>query len=86
MRPSTKNALTAQRFRSHALSTIPRPDAVSTALENRQGVYDNELNYYVQINLKTAWIDASFLYSTQEPWVAEMRAFSGGRLKETDVC
>ena len=35
-----------------------------------------------QLNEKTAWIDASFLYSTQEPWVNAMKAGRGGRLKE----
>ena len=35
-----------------------------------------------QTNDKTSWIDGSFLYSTQEPWVNAMKAGSGGRLKE----
>ena len=36
----------------------------------------------MQINEKTTWIDGSFLYSTSEPWVAAMRSFEGGRLRE----
>ncbi|PAV57045.1 hypothetical protein WR25_26113 [Diploscapter pachys] len=34
------------------------------------------------INERTAWIDASFIYSTQEPWVATQRSFKNGRLLE----
>ena len=35
-----------------------------------------------QINERTSWIDASFLYSTQEPWVAALRSFENGTLLE----
>uniref|UniRef100_A0A914V6A1 Uncharacterized protein n=1 Tax=Plectus sambesii TaxID=2011161 RepID=A0A914V6A1_9BILA len=35
-----------------------------------------------QLNDKTSWIDASFLYSTQEPWVAELRSWENGTLSE----
>ncbi|GMR43024.1 hypothetical protein PMAYCL1PPCAC_13219 [Pristionchus mayeri] len=35
-----------------------------------------------QVNERTAWIDASFLYSTQIPWIESMRAFTNGTLKE----
>jgi dual oxidase len=35
-----------------------------------------------QINERTSWIDASFLYSTQEPWVAALRSFENGSLLE----
>ncbi|CAD5221006.1 unnamed protein product [Bursaphelenchus xylophilus] len=38
-----------------------------------------------QVNDRTAWIDASFLYSTQEPWVAALRSYVNGTLKEHDV-
>uniref|UniRef100_A0A915CXX0 Uncharacterized protein n=1 Tax=Ditylenchus dipsaci TaxID=166011 RepID=A0A915CXX0_9BILA len=35
-----------------------------------------------QVNDRTSWIDASFLYSTQEPWVAALRSFENGTLLE----
>lgn len=35
-----------------------------------------------QVNERTSWIDASFLYSTQEPWVATLRAWRNGTLAE----
>ncbi|KAL3120520.1 hypothetical protein niasHT_009345 [Heterodera trifolii] len=35
-----------------------------------------------QINERTSWIDASFLYSTQEPWVAALRSFENGTMLE----
>lgn len=35
-----------------------------------------------QINQRTSWIDASFLYSTQEPWVHALRSFVNGTLRE----
>ncbi|GMT20614.1 hypothetical protein PFISCL1PPCAC_11911, partial [Pristionchus fissidentatus] len=35
-----------------------------------------------QVNERTAWIDASFLYSTQIPWIESMRSFTNGTLKE----
>lgn len=34
------------------------------------------------MNEKTSWIDASFLYSTQEPWVAALRSWKNGTLAE----
>ncbi|GMS90381.1 hypothetical protein PENTCL1PPCAC_12556, partial [Pristionchus entomophagus] len=37
-----------------------------------------------QVNERTSWIDASFLYSTQIPWIESMRSFSNGTLKEGD--
>ncbi|OZC08712.1 FAD-binding domain protein [Onchocerca flexuosa] len=36
----------------------------------------------LQVNECTSWIDASFLYSTQEPWVAALRAWHNGSLLE----
>ncbi|KAI6201072.1 NAD(P)H oxidase (H(2)O(2)-forming) [Aphelenchoides besseyi] len=36
----------------------------------------------VMTNDRTSWIDASFLYSTQEPWVAALRSFQNGTLLE----
>ncbi|VDN04297.1 unnamed protein product, partial [Thelazia callipaeda] len=35
-----------------------------------------------QVNERTSWIDASFLYSTQEPWVATLRSWRNGSLLE----
>ncbi|KAK0417047.1 hypothetical protein QR680_012805 [Steinernema hermaphroditum] len=35
-----------------------------------------------QTNDRTSWIDASFLYSTQEPWVAALRSWRNGSLAE----
>uniref|UniRef100_A0A1I8ARM6 NAD(P)H oxidase (H2O2-forming) n=1 Tax=Steinernema glaseri TaxID=37863 RepID=A0A1I8ARM6_9BILA len=35
-----------------------------------------------QVNDRTSWIDASFLYSTQEPWVAALRSWKNGSLEE----
>uniref|UniRef100_A0A915J7Z2 NAD(P)H oxidase (H2O2-forming) n=1 Tax=Romanomermis culicivorax TaxID=13658 RepID=A0A915J7Z2_ROMCU len=35
-----------------------------------------------QVNERTSWIDASFLYSVQEPWVNAMRSFHSGLLRE----
>uniref|UniRef100_A0A915BN44 NAD(P)H oxidase (H2O2-forming) n=1 Tax=Parascaris univalens TaxID=6257 RepID=A0A915BN44_PARUN len=36
----------------------------------------------VKVNERTSWIDASFLYSTQEPWVAALRSWRNGTLAE----
>ncbi|CAJ0580698.1 unnamed protein product, partial [Mesorhabditis spiculigera] len=38
-----------------------------------------------QTNERTSWIDASLLYSTQEPWVAALRSWKNGRLSEGDM-
>ncbi|CAI4224724.1 unnamed protein product [Auanema sp. JU1783] len=38
-----------------------------------------------QVNDRTSWIDASFVYSTQEPWVAIQRSFKNGRLHEGNM-
>uniref|UniRef100_A0AC35FZC6 NAD(P)H oxidase (H2O2-forming) n=1 Tax=Panagrolaimus sp. PS1159 TaxID=55785 RepID=A0AC35FZC6_9BILA len=35
-----------------------------------------------QVNDRTSWIDGSFIYSTQEPWVAELRSWQNGTLAE----
>ncbi|PIO73712.1 hypothetical protein TELCIR_04307 [Teladorsagia circumcincta] len=35
-----------------------------------------------QVNERTAWIDASFVYSATEAWVASMRSFENGTFKE----
>uniref|UniRef100_A0A0N5APC8 NAD(P)H oxidase (H2O2-forming) n=1 Tax=Syphacia muris TaxID=451379 RepID=A0A0N5APC8_9BILA len=35
-----------------------------------------------QVNERTSWIDASFLYSVEEPWVASLRSWSNGTLAE----
>uniref|UniRef100_A0A0M3HGL7 Uncharacterized protein n=1 Tax=Ascaris lumbricoides TaxID=6252 RepID=A0A0M3HGL7_ASCLU len=35
-----------------------------------------------KVNERTSWIDASFLYSTQEPWVAALRSWRNGTLAE----
>ncbi|VDM68320.1 unnamed protein product, partial [Strongylus vulgaris] len=35
-----------------------------------------------QVNERTAWIDGSFVYSVMEAWVATMRSFENGTLKE----
>ena len=35
-----------------------------------------------QVNERTSWIDASFLYSVEEPWVAALRSWSNGTLAE----
>ncbi|WKX98615.1 hypothetical protein Q1695_013921 [Nippostrongylus brasiliensis] len=35
-----------------------------------------------QVNEVTAWIDGSFVYSVMEAWVATMRSFQNGTLKE----
>lgn len=37
------------------------------------------------MNERTSWIDASFIYSTQEPWVAELRSWKNGTLAEGDM-
>lgn len=36
----------------------------------------------LQVNERTSWIDASFLYSIQEPWIAALRAWHNGSLLE----
>ena len=36
---------------------------------------------FLQTNRMTSWIDASFVYSTNEAWVNAMRTFVGGSLK-----
>ena len=33
------------------------------------------------MNLMTSWIDGSFVYSSQEAWVATMRSYRNGSLK-----
>ncbi|KAE9420028.1 hypothetical protein Angca_005703, partial [Angiostrongylus cantonensis] len=35
-----------------------------------------------QVNERTSWIDGSFVYSVMEAWVATMRSFENGTLKE----
>ncbi|XGW18396.1 hypothetical protein V3C99_002767 [Haemonchus contortus] len=35
-----------------------------------------------QVNERTAWIDGSFVYSVMEAWVATMRSFQNGTLRE----
>ena len=37
--------------------------------------------FALQTNRMTSWIDASFVYSTNEAWVNAMRTFVGGSLK-----
>ncbi|MFH4983473.1 hypothetical protein AB6A40_010182 [Gnathostoma spinigerum] len=37
------------------------------------------------VNDRTSWIDASFLYSTQEPWVAALRSWENGTLAEGSI-
>ena len=34
-----------------------------------------------QLNRMTSWIDGSFVYSTKEAWINEMRTFQNGTLK-----
>ncbi|KAK6741023.1 hypothetical protein RB195_009088 [Necator americanus] len=38
-----------------------------------------------QVNERTAWIDGSFVYSVMEAWVATMRSFENGTLREGNV-
>ncbi|CAD6199146.1 unnamed protein product [Caenorhabditis auriculariae] len=38
-----------------------------------------------QINERTAWIDGSFVYSTNEAWVMSMRSYHNGRLLEGPI-
>uniref|UniRef100_A0A0K0DSC4 NAD(P)H oxidase (H2O2-forming) n=1 Tax=Strongyloides stercoralis TaxID=6248 RepID=A0A0K0DSC4_STRER len=52
--------------------------------------YDTETGHGLnspreQINERTSWIDASFLYSTNEPWVAALRSWHEGTLTEGEV-
>ncbi|KAG1681999.1 Dual oxidase [Nymphon striatum] len=37
-----------------------------------------------QVNAMTSWIDASFLYSTSEPWINCMRSFVNGTLRSEE--
>ncbi|KJH47788.1 animal hem peroxidase [Dictyocaulus viviparus] len=39
-------------------------------------------NHRIEVNERTAWIDGSFVYSVMEAWVATMRSFENGTLKE----
>jgi dual oxidase len=73
---------------------VPRCDAVfdqeckgKTEIPFVRAKYDKTTGHGLnspreQVNDRTSWIDASFLYSTQEPWVDALRSFEKGELKE----
>uniref|UniRef100_A0A915PEP6 NAD(P)H oxidase (H2O2-forming) n=1 Tax=Setaria digitata TaxID=48799 RepID=A0A915PEP6_9BILA len=73
---------------------VPRCDAVfdshcmgKTEIPFVRAKYDKKTGHGFnvpreQVNERTSWIDASFLYSTQEPWVAALRAWNNGSLME----
>ncbi|VIO91716.1 Uncharacterized protein BM_BM4466 [Brugia malayi] len=73
---------------------VPRCDAIfdaqcmgKTEIPFVRAKYDKKTGHGFnapreQMNERTSWIDASFLYSTQEPWVAALRAWNNGSLLE----
>ncbi|KHN77089.1 Dual oxidase 1 [Toxocara canis] len=73
---------------------VPRCDAVfdancegNTEIPFVRAKYDKQTGHGFnspreQVNERTSWIDASFLYSTQEPWVAALRSWQNGTLAE----
>ncbi|CAG9535166.1 unnamed protein product [Cercopithifilaria johnstoni] len=73
---------------------VPRCDAVfdaqcmgKTEIPFVRAKYDKNTGHGFnvpreQVNERTSWIDASFLYSTQEPWIAALRAWHNGSLLE----
>ncbi len=61
----------------------------SATLSFRRSLYDvasgtDETNPREQINLITAWIDASQVYGSDDATAASLRTFSGGRLATSD--
>ncbi|PIO73714.1 heme peroxidase [Teladorsagia circumcincta] len=62
-------------------------DGTGTEIPFTRAKYDKESGQGFnspreQVNERTAWIDGSFVYSVMEAWVATMRSFQNGTLRE----